>query len=107
MKVGCVKQLAVALDGLRFIQRLSLHTVYQQQFHAIRDWADQVLVTTLNKTRCEEHSKLTFAHVHRQLVELIVDGAKLAKIEQCGGNFTAVSKGLLELASAPTLGRQL
>ena len=29
LKVGCVKQLAVALDGLRFIQRLSLHTVYQ------------------------------------------------------------------------------
>jgi hypothetical protein len=107
LKVGCNKQLAVALEGLRFIQRLSLHTVYQQKFNAIRDWADQVLVTTLNKTRCEKNSKLSFANVHRQLIELIVDGAKLAKVEGCEGNFTAVAKELLELASASALGRQL
>ena len=66
-----------------------------------------MLLATLQKTRTDKGSRMTFVDVHRSLVELVIDGGKLTQILGCLNNFDTVASELVEVVSKSHLGRQL
>ena len=54
LKAGCMKQLPVALEVLRFIKRWNLHELYKQQFSIIKFWGDKVITAALTKCRSQK-----------------------------------------------------
>lgn len=107
LKVGCMKQLAVAMECLKFVSRMRLHVTQAEKFKVINYWVDDVLCAALAKGRAQKTSDKTFTDLNKPLIELLLPKQALNKVLSCSSDWSSVSAELLQLVTECNLGRHL
>ena len=77
LKVGCLKQLGVSKEALKFMCKTSLHTAFAAHWKLMLPWVDGVLHALLRKSRYAKQTDETFLKVNEALLVLLLDKAAL------------------------------
>ena len=107
LKAGCMKQLPVALEALRFIKRLNLHELYKQQFSIIKFWGDKVITAALTKCRSQKQTDQTFLDLYSDLLTLFFPSKSFEQVVNKYGQWDAMFKELAEVAACGSIDRAL
>lgn len=106
LRCGCARQLACAMDALRYIARLDIRSLHPQPFAVLRTWADTVLCAALDRARQQRTLDSDFLALHRASVGLLVDDAAVSKVI-AASSYTEVPKELGMLVSSCDIGGRL
>jgi hypothetical protein len=107
LRIGCAKQHAVGVQGLRFVARFSLHVTFAEQWQHVKSWADEVVCKMLRVDRRAGGRDVDFIDNHAELVELLCPPAALKKVAAAKGSWGALSDVLNALVTSSELGKLL
>lgn len=107
LRPGCARQLSLSMECLRFIERLSLHHTYAEQFSHIMGWVDTMLCAVLAKSRSQKISDKQFIDLNMDFLVLILPIVPLKRVLACKGPLLQVHDSLLKTVADTTLGKEL
>jgi hypothetical protein len=98
------KQLAAALDFLRWVGRLELKIKFAANCRILNSFFDNVLTRVFDGQKIDP---LVWAKMHSKILGLVIEPPQVAKILACNGDYATVVAELKELVCATDIGRSL
>jgi hypothetical protein len=107
LRAGCAeKQLHVAVEALKFVRRLELHTKFVVQWKLLLPWANGVLCALLQGMRKQKLKDAVFLELNSRLVELVVPKTPLDLVVKAT-DWTHLRMELSQVVASGTLGALL